>query len=171
MFAEIFSSNSERKFNIHIIKHVNDTIITTIPKLKNEIIGFLPEETIYITIPSGTFIYSFEVSFEKIQKINKEFFYNFNVIYESKKENVRRDKRVQTDLPAVLKFPQTEIPSFAQIIDLSQNGFRIETNKSIPRRIFNISYENGVKSEIKRVKIAWSKKVNNMYQYGLQAVL
>lgn len=171
MFAEISTRNSNRKFNTAVLKCVNNQIITTIPTLKNENICFLPDEIIYISIPFSSSIYSFEATFKEIKKIKDRFFFTFDLIKNYEKNNIRKDKRIHTDLPAILNQPSATDFSFACILDASKNGFKIETSEAINRRIFHISFQNGESKETKRVKIAWTKKLGNIYHYGLQTVL
>lgn len=171
MLAEIFSKNSNRKFNIVILNHTDNQIVTTIPTLKNERVYFLPNELVHISIISAHKIYSFEGFYQESKIINGEHFFAFTKTSSMENDNIRKDRRIYADIPAILNLQNNQNYSFANILDSSKNGFKIETNELIIHRILHISYQNGSQKETKRVKITWMRKIGNLHYYGLQAVL
>lgn len=170
MFAEIFTENSVRKFNAFMLIYDDQKMVTTIPTFKDEHIFFLPNETIYISIPMKNNVYSFEANFNKFKKLNDNYFFSFDILHDSVSDNIRREKRVHTDNPAILKNAVDPNYSFANVLDFSKNGLKIETNDLINRRVLQVSFQNGDTKENRRVKIAWSRKVGEKYQYGLHTI-
>lgn len=170
MFAEIFTDSSVRKFNAFMLVYDDEKMITTIPTFKDEHIFFLPNETIHISVPMQNNVYSFEANFNKFKKLNDNYFFSFDILHDSVSDNIRREKRIHTDNPAILKNSVDPNYSFANVLDSSRNGLRIETTEMINRRVLNISFQNGNSKESRRVKIAWSRKVGEKYHYGLQTI-
>ena len=171
MLAELHSNRNERKFNVHILKYVNNQLITTVPTLKSEPIHFFPEEMIYISMPSDECLYLFETRIEDVKKINGVNVFVFSIIWQSEQSNHRKDRRFHTDLPASCSGMDRTDSTLATVLDMSKKGLKIETGESLLRKTFYIAFQHNMKKEIRRVKIAWTKKTPTGYQYGLQTVL
>lgn len=170
MLAELHSERNERKFNIYVLKCANNQMITTVPMLKSEPIHFFPEELIHLSIPTDKQIYLFETHLSHAKKLNGIYVYVFSIVSQSEKMNTRKDRRLHTDLPAACTGIRDNDVALATVLDVSKQGLKIETCVSLLRKTFHIMFDNGIKKESRRVKIAWTKKTANGYQYGLQTV-
>lgn len=170
MLAELHSERNERKFNVYVLKCANNQIISTIPTLKSEPIYFFPEELISLSIPTNNHIYFFETHLSHMKKLNGVPVYVFSIVMQGEKKNIRKDLRLHTDLPAACTGLHDNDVAVATILDVSKHGLKIETCASLLRKTFHIVFDNGIKKESRRVKIAWTKKTGSGYQYGLQTV-
>ena len=170
MFAEVFSKGSNRKYNAFTVQFSDTEIVTTIPKLKEENICFLPDDTIFINIPMNNNNYIFETTFKSFKKMNSMFFFRFNILENQVTKNIRKELRKHTDNPAILNLPNRSEFSFANILDTSKNGMKIETEDFLHRRVLHVSFQNGLEKEVRRVKVAWHRKIGNKHQYGLETV-
>lgn len=171
MLAELHSNRNERKFNVYVLQCVNNELITTVPTLKAEPIHFFEEEWIHISFPMEKNSCHFNTQFSHVKKINDRLVYVFSIFWQGEQSNIRKDVRLHTDLPAFCSGVQEKDYSLATVLDVSKQGLKIETTGSLLRKTFHIVFEHGMKKETRRVKIAWTKKTTNGYQYGLQTVL
>lgn len=162
MHAEINLTNINRKIDVKVMGGSEETIITTVPKRNDGVILFDLNEKVEISCYFNDDVYFFDTEFIGIEKRNDNRFYQFKIIQIDLFTNQRNEIRKNIEHPAAV-FNDDEL-HFATILDISDNGLKIETKRKINHKFVKIRYG---KNELKNGEILWSKTEQGKHYYGL----
>lgn len=170
MLSEISFFNSCKKYDVYIIGLNDDIMLTTIPKTSNESIYTEPNTELILSSSSKYCVYTFKVNLIKIKHINNTYFYEFKIINSNYSDNCRSESRKNVEFPAVYRNKEETKMKFAKVIDVSENGLKIETDNDIFDNIVDISFKQNSDVETKRLQITWKKQNKGIFYYGLKSV-
>lgn len=165
--AEIDSERFDENFDILIVAGQEMKFLTTIPFLNGEKVRFLDNEELKINYYFGDLMYSVDVVYlEKLQEKNE--LYTFFIKEIRIDNNKRTTKRKNVKLRGT--FWDGEIFNLCDILDMSESGLKIKTEKCIHKEDIIIYYGIEGKPISKRAKIVWNKEEYGVYFYGLQFI-
>lgn len=163
--AELISSTHEHSLAVTIIRGNNLNLFTTIPTKDSETISFSKGDELSISYYFGEFHYNFKVEFDKEAKDEK--LYKFLINEVEIEQNIRKEKRELLELNALLL--DSKEMYYGTILDLSNNGMKLETANPIKKKKIEIHYVNKDGKSLKRKgKIIWTKEGQSHYYYGLK---
>lgn len=168
MNAEVFKVNSNYKLDINIIQFNDDLILTTIPKNSDFSVFFSQEDEVIISIYDDQNFYLFNSNFSKLKSLNHNHFFQFKINHLTKIPNKRKEFRQNVNLPAIFNYLQETAINFATILDISETGMRIETNRPIHERQLSLSFDKQKYRQNAKAEVVWSKVEGKKFLYGLQ---
>lgn len=165
------SSEVSRNYPLHILNLEGNTLLTTIPKNSVEPIFLEKNKKYFVNHQSGSNLYQFEVQFIGVRTFHSEYFCLFQLISVEQFENIRKDFRQPVVLPASFIHNNSRMIRLGNIVDISENGFKLETLQPIHSKTIHISYEDNNDKHYRNAEIMWSNKQGEFYYYGLKSSL
>lgn len=149
-----------------LIEEKEKRVITAVPKKRGEYIFFYPEEELTLHFTSASRITFYKVRFQEIKLIKKSIYYVFSILSFFEIDNIRKEERKYVECPAILQ--DQNITKLGTILDMSENGMKIETKKPLEQPFVQILFERKNKHIYVQGEIMWTKKIGNLYYYGMK---
>lgn len=164
--SEIITGNGRNRYDVTIVRGGSLNIFTTIPVFDDKRVFFDNNEKIQISYYFGQFVYTFDVAFVGIVEENKDNIYQFSILGVEIEKNFRKEQRRNVSFKAV--FLNLEGIDFAHILDISEGGMRIETERPIRVKTIEVFFEEGNDKVVRRGDVVWAKEFGDKYQYGVK---
>lgn len=163
--AELLSDRYEHSLGITIIKGNNLNLFTSIPKKNGHVITFKEKDEMRISYFFGEFHYNFQVEFKEF--LEEENLYKFIINEVAIDKNFRKEKRENVELNALILDAKSMY--YGKILDLSEQGMKIETDRPIFKKKIEVYFANGEGDSVKRKgKVVWSKEGKDYFYYGIK---
>lgn len=165
MIAEIPIHHRQRKAICKVVGGCEKSLIVTVPTYKNKTIHLKPNYIIEIVAYTDDYVIEMKGKF--VGHITHEETMYAHIVMDSikSKPNERKEKRQNVELPGSVF--EKGLLTYSSILDVSNNGVRIETRLPILHKSVNLRISSSV---VVRAEIMWSKKVNGMYYHGLKLI-
>jgi len=170
MLSYVMSSSSLRNYPLYILSLKGEEMLTTIPQHLDESVFFRKGERYTLSHQSDHHLFQFSTQFKKTRMIDNQSFYVFTVLETSELKNIRREKRNAVSLPASFIHKNFKSTRLGCIVDISENGFKLETLHPIEAKEIHIAYEDTSSKKYKIAEVMWDNKQGDKYYYGLKLV-
>lgn len=177
--SEIIFPNHTRRYDVTILKGGNMDIYTDVPMVdKYNRMTFQKGQTLQISYYFGQFAYVFDVVFQETIKemqkkveLNREYEEEIEMCYflirgVEIEKNLRKEQRRNVSYEAVLL--TIEGIDHVKIVDISEGGAKIETNKLLQGNYVDLFFEEEEKKFAFQGKAVWGKQEGSVYYYGIQ---
>lgn len=170
--ADIVNENQKKVAETEIVHSTEDTFITLVPRKNSGLHLLVRGEVIYLLITDHEYISSIKAEFQDFIKDKNLPFCELKVLEFNRFKNNRSSERKLVEYTAII---QTYAGIFSgDVIDISENGMRIETTYPIVQEgdIIEIDYtsEHG-SAHVKKGKVRWCKTSEDGYFYfGIELI-
>lgn len=164
--SEVLLHRSKRKADINITGGSDTSLYSTIPFFEKEKVSFFPNEPVDIDFFNEEWIYHFSTVFKTIVKKGEKHLYEYKIRNLSILPNKRKEKRMNTQLPAFTRHFEELL--FFYVLDISKSGMKIESKHILPLRDLSVSYVENHEVFIQICDVVWKKKEGNLFYYGLR---
>lgn len=164
--AELMSKAFEHALGVTIIKGNNLNLFTTVPKKNGDDISFQQSEELSLSYFFGDFQYNFKIEFVKF--VEDELLLKFVINEVSIEKNMRKRKREIVELNALIL--DSKGMYYGTVLDLSDNGMKIETDMPINKKKVEVHFSNENKTSLRKGKVVWEKKGANKNYYGIKLI-
>ncbi|PGK52403.1 hypothetical protein CN918_31970 [Priestia megaterium] len=170
MLSYVMSSSSLRNYPLHIVSIKGDEMLTTIPQHLDESIFFKKGNRYTLSHQSDQHLFQFFTRFIKTRTIYDQPYYVFSLLEMNELKNIRKEKRDAVSLPASFIHKKFKSTRLGCIVDISDNGFKLETLHPIDAKEIHIAYEDESSKKYKIAEVMWDNKQGDKYYYGLKLI-
>lgn len=165
MTAELQLNRSKRKIDISVVGADDKFLFIDVPKMNNEYISFIENETLFLTYYYKNLIFLVDSCFDSVENIEGNIYYKLSINNINHHQNYRKDDRKNVDISSIIF--HSDNCSFSKIVDISQNGAKIECSKKLDTDSIILFYEKNGKEIWQKASIAWSKSGDECFSYGV----